>query len=421
VRHRGGQGALSSRPIWRPVSAWWWILGAVIALGVTTALVTVWLLAIAGHAAAGTARANARLDAVRTGLAAGAGAAAAVGLMLAFRRQHHQEIATVLSDLDATERRITELYTKAAEELGSDKAPVRLAGLYALERLAQANPDHRQTVINVICAYLRMPFEPPPRLVQSHRRHQRKLSRQRTELATPTAHDAPSPEEELLVRATAQQIITDHVFTSELDTTWPRTTLPSAPSFWPGLELKLAGAVLVDFELQGKVASADFTGARFIEGANFAHAEFDGHAYFTNAQFEEGGGHFYGAWFGHRAIFSDADFGSDEAVFDAATFAGITFFDGAQFPGGVSFRGARALIEFNTSWGNVREWPSGWDERPVAPNEQLTSEERWKQPSKHSPSADKWNVVVRQYTTPYSAATVDAMWPQLTEGAREVE
>jgi hypothetical protein len=32
--------------------------------------------------------------------------------MLAFRRQHHQEIATDLSELDAAERRITELYTK---------------------------------------------------------------------------------------------------------------------------------------------------------------------------------------------------------------------------------------------------------------------------------------------------------------------
>ena len=43
--------------------------------------------------------------------------------MLAFRRQHHQEIATDLTDRDATERRITELYTKAVEQLGNDKAP----------------------------------------------------------------------------------------------------------------------------------------------------------------------------------------------------------------------------------------------------------------------------------------------------------
>jgi hypothetical protein len=128
------------------------MLTAAVAVALTAFVVTTWLLTIASHAAAGTDRTSARLDAVRTGLAAGAGAGAAVGLMLAFRRQHHQEIATVLTDLDATERRITELYTKAVEQLGSDKAPVRLGGLYALERLAQDNPAQRQTIVNVICA-----------------------------------------------------------------------------------------------------------------------------------------------------------------------------------------------------------------------------------------------------------------------------
>jgi hypothetical protein len=132
-------------------------LGAVVA-GASVAIIL--LLTIAGGAKPGTDRANARLDAVRTGLAVGASIGAAAGLMLAFRRQHHQEIATELTDRDATERRITELYTKAVEQLGSDKAPVRLGGLYALERLAQDNPAHRHTIVNVICAYLRMPFSP---------------------------------------------------------------------------------------------------------------------------------------------------------------------------------------------------------------------------------------------------------------------
>ena len=149
-----------SRPAWRPMKAWPWMLAAVAAVVITAFVVTTWLLAIASGAKSGTDRANSRLDAVRTGLAAGAGAGAAVGLMLAFRRQHHQEIATELTDRDATERRITELYTKAVEQLGNDKAPVRLGGLYALERLAQDNPAHRQTIVNVICAYLRMPFSP---------------------------------------------------------------------------------------------------------------------------------------------------------------------------------------------------------------------------------------------------------------------
>ncbi len=137
-------------PQWKPVPAWTWMLIAIAAVALTAFGITTWLLAIASHAAAGTDLASARLNAVRTGLAAGGGAGAAVGLMLAFRRQHHQEIATLLTDQDATQRRITELYTKAVEQLGSDKAPVRLGGLYALERLAQDNPSQRQTIVNVI-------------------------------------------------------------------------------------------------------------------------------------------------------------------------------------------------------------------------------------------------------------------------------
>ena len=77
------------------MSAWWWMLAAVAAVVIVAFVVTTWLLTIASGAKPGTDRANSRLDAVRTGLAAGAGAGAAVGLMLAFRRQHHQEIATV--------------------------------------------------------------------------------------------------------------------------------------------------------------------------------------------------------------------------------------------------------------------------------------------------------------------------------------
>ena len=78
--------------------------------------------------------------------------------MLVFRRRHHQETASDLSDLDVTERRVAELYIMAVEQLGSEKAQVRFGGLHALERLAQDNPAHRQTIVNVICSYLRMPF-----------------------------------------------------------------------------------------------------------------------------------------------------------------------------------------------------------------------------------------------------------------------
>jgi hypothetical protein len=55
---------------------------------------------------------------------------------------------------------MTELYGKVANQLGSDKALVRLAGLCALERFAQDNADQRQAMVNIVCAYLRMPYQP---------------------------------------------------------------------------------------------------------------------------------------------------------------------------------------------------------------------------------------------------------------------
>ncbi len=77
-----------------------------------------------------------------------------------FARQHQERVAAA-AETDAEARRITELYTRAADQLGSSQAPVRLADLYALERLAQSSPGRLQTIVHVVCAFLRMPFTVP--------------------------------------------------------------------------------------------------------------------------------------------------------------------------------------------------------------------------------------------------------------------
>jgi hypothetical protein len=132
------------------------LLLAVVAVAVAGGGLTWWLLSIA--AADPNASASVQIDAIRTGLSAAVGTGGAFALLLAFRRQRSTEVSAVHTITDATERRVTELYTKAADQLGSDKAPVRLAGLYALERLAQDNPDltgARLVGANLTKAYLR--------------------------------------------------------------------------------------------------------------------------------------------------------------------------------------------------------------------------------------------------------------------------
>ena len=82
-----------------------------------------------------------------------AGLAVAGGLVVTYRTYRQNR-----AEQDRTYER--ELYAKAVEQLGHEKAPVRLGALYSLERLAEDKPERRQIIVDVICAYLRMPFSP---------------------------------------------------------------------------------------------------------------------------------------------------------------------------------------------------------------------------------------------------------------------
>jgi hypothetical protein len=55
-----------------------------------------------------------------------------------------------------------ERFATAADQLGSDKPAVRLAGVYAMAGLADDWEANRQTCIDVLCAYLQLPYEPDP-------------------------------------------------------------------------------------------------------------------------------------------------------------------------------------------------------------------------------------------------------------------
>jgi hypothetical protein len=189
-------------------------------------------------------------DAIRTAGTLVIGTGGAVALLLTARRQRYTELAVVHTERDATERRITELYTKAADQLGSDKAPVRLAGLYALERLAHSNVEHRQTIVNVICAYLRMPYTPPPPSASARgasfrspgpaRRRQARTLSARPLHAMPTSQGArqESAQQEQQVRLTAQDILLRNLrVTAQRRRRWRHRT-PPAPA-WPGIQLNL--------------------------------------------------------------------------------------------------------------------------------------------------------------------------------------
>lgn len=336
---------------------------ALVAAGIaafTVALVVVlWWWGTAGLS--GKELVTARLDALRTALSIGLGGGGLFALYLAWRRQHATEVGLVqkerdqadvmrayelqrevaaTTEKDAADRRVTELYTKASEQLGSDKAPVRLAGIYALERLAQDNPQQRQTIVNLLCAYLRMPYEPPGDKADSDHRER---------------------VQEREVRHTAQQVLESHLRSD------------AGAAFWgEGMDLNLRGATLLEVDFRDcHFGKADFVRAvfrgeslfdraAFAEVASFDNAEFRGGAVFDRATFTTAS--FTAVSFGSYAGFIRATVKGDgdssysaAASFVHAVFDGSGNFSGASFDAGVdlSFASGGSLDFSGAFLGNV--------------------------------------------------------------------
>ncbi|MGW3959313.1 pentapeptide repeat-containing protein [Amycolatopsis sp. NPDC005003] len=258
---------------------------------------------------------SARLDALKTAANIVVGTGGAAALLLAARRQRSAELDLVQKEHDATERRITEIYGKAADQLGSDKAPVRLAGLYALERLAGGYEEHRQTIVNVLCAYLRMPFK---RIAKNA--------------------------EELQVRKAAQGILRQHLR--------PGPAERPNEDFWPDIDLDFSGATLVGFTLTHcSIRSITCYDAEFLELASFRGTEFRARADFNKARF------------GDRVDFRGTVFGGDGESFNGAVFAG---------PADFGTKSAARLAGARAKRGFPRTWPRGWEERPIADETECT-------------------------------------------------
>lgn len=184
-------------------------------------------------------------------------------------------------------RLLNERFDTAAQLLGHGEAACRLAGVHAVAGLADDWPERRQTCIDVLCAYLRMPYAPRP-----------------DENAPVTAHLTWQANRE--IRHTVIRTIGDHL----------RPTTPPGTS-WSGYNLDFTGTVFDD---------GDFHGARFTGGTvSFISAKFSsGIVHFGGAEFSGADVAFSGAEFSRLAYvhFGGAEFSSGTVDFRGATFAG---------------------------------------------------------------------------------------------------
>ncbi|WP_138413079.1 pentapeptide repeat-containing protein [Sinomonas gamaensis] len=230
------------------------------------------------------------------------GVGGVVALVVAYRRQKVIEGSLFV-----------ERFGAAAAQLGSDDSAVRLAGAYAMAGVAdEGTPTQRQQCVNVLCAYLRLPYAPED---DASGLTQRVLKK---------APNAGRPEEETTlryrlhdkeVRQTIIRILASHL-------------RPEAAVSWSACDLDFSGALLQDprfsnCDFSGKRIS--FDGTTFLgEVTSFDHANLSGEA--TS---------FVGATFSaDTTSFVEATFSGREVRFDNATFSGkMTVFGGASFSG----------------------------------------------------------------------------------------
>jgi uncharacterized protein YjbI with pentapeptide repeats len=282
-----------------------------------------------------------------------AGAVGVIGVVVAYRRQHSAE-----------QGRFLERLADASRLLGDPNPTVQAAGIYALAGLADTEGrDRRQQCVDVLCAYIRLPYAPAPtghepealESIKRKRTMQIETGEVEEERTLFRPHDRHT-------RETIISAITQHL-------------RKDAKVSWSDLKLDFTHAVFDygDFSQAVFTGHAGFLGARFVGGTvDFRGATFSGGTLdFRGATFSGGTVDFQGATFsggtvdftcaqfsGGTVDFGSAEFSGGTVQFQGATFSGgAVYFVSATFSGGtVEFRGGTIFpgATFSSSGGTIQ-------------------------------------------------------------------
>ena len=255
-----------------------------------------------------------------------------------------------------------ERYTKAVEQLGDEKAPIRMGGVYTLVGLVDEwleekslSDDERfkegQVIINNLCAYIRSPFT---------------LASHYDELS----EDAPSLEgiykdkkEEFYVDKAILDSETD-VRLSIIKEIHDRIQGPdkNTPGAWSDFEYDFSGSTFfypIDLTNSYYAKPINFSGSTYKGWANFRSSTYKGETYFTDSTYKdeadfrgstyEGWADFRGSTYEGWADFTGSTY--ETADFRGSTYQGGADFTGSTYQGGADFRGStyQALAYFSRS------------------------------------------------------------------------
>ena len=237
-------------------------------------------------------------------------------------------------------------YSTAIEQLSNDKASIRLGGVYTLVGLVDEwladektipNIEERrkegQVIINNLCAYIRSPFLLAERAKQLDGPYTKDLQedfggdKEKFDADKRAfSRDKAALEEERQIRQSIIKEIRERL--QDIGT----------PNSWSKFDYNFSNAhyfYVVSFGYSYFSASSKFTGAVFLQDADFSRVKFTERA------------PFFGATFTERVDFSRVKF-TERAPFSGATFPQGVDFSGATFPQGVDF--SRATFSWTANF-----------------------------------------------------------------------
>ncbi|MET8426663.1 pentapeptide repeat-containing protein [Nocardia sp. NPDC004860] len=282
------------------------MVSAVVAVlgGLAVAGVTWWVL---WHFLGARAETPNQLDLSKISLAVTAGVFGAVALVVAYRRQR-----------DAERGRFAEVFGVAARQLGDPDVAVRIAGVYAMAGVADEFSARwrRQQCVDVLCGYLRLPYQP-----EEGASHLVSKSQRIEDHGTAVERVYTYRQNDRQVRDTIVRVIAEHL-------------RPAAETPWCGCDFDFSDAVFEDADFRHAVfagRNTRFTNAMFLSGRTVS---------FEQTRFLGERVTFRGAVFRSMAVFDRAVFAPTEVDRTDRENAGATFTE-ATFGGGVSFVGAQ--------------------------------------------------------------------------------
>ena len=306
------------------------------------------------------------------------GAIAVMGLIETFRKNNNEKLKNDqekekndrdhLRQVRAGRR---ERYTKAVEQLGDEKAPIRMGGVYTLvglvdEWLEDESIDkyedrlkEGQVIINNLCAYIRSPF--------TLASHYDELSKD-----SPTASYKNREQEFYTDKATLDSEA--DVRLGIIKEIHDRLKGPGGkdPGTWSNFEYVFSGSVFfypVDLTKSYYKKPINFSGSTYTSWANFSgstytgRADFDGSTYTGKANFSRSTytswADFSGSTYTGRADFSGSTYTSwanfsrstytGKANFSRSTYTGRADFDGSTYTGRADF--SRSIFYSETYFG----------------------------------------------------------------------